>query len=388
MFHRINSCPSSFETAAIISDTTTNATEAPSLDESTTSQPSLLQSQQSHHIVDDTTLSISGHLQRNNTDHENKPFRTTLHFTQPTKSCLSSNRLQDLVNSVEGEVTGNGTTGTSSDPQLHNLLKRKVSFGQIKIREHPRALGDHPAVSSGPALSLGWYSPDPAKCAHSRTTEWSSLEAYEEARGRSPRSRDEIRLPRHERAKILLEQVGVTYSELHTYQQETAQLKHSRNQSLHDRTHFDDDDDECAAGTDANIPPVIKMLQDVGKRLFLFQQKQPPQDHSLEQKQLDDLMARAHAAERVRQQHQVAYWQSQKQQQKQPNQSELQLSSLREQTMTTNTTTSAQTATITTTTTTGGYNPRKIDYSSSEPFFLPLLTAGSDSDDSEQPLDF
>ena len=383
MFHRINSSPSSFETAAAISDTSSNATEAPSIDENSTSRPSLLQSQQSHHIVDDTTLSTSEHLPRNNTEHENKPFRTTLHFTQPTKSCLSSNRLQDLVNSGEAGLTGNGTTGTSSAPQLHNLLKRKVSFGQIKIREHPRALGDHPAVSSGPALSLGWYSPDPAKCAHSRTTEWSSLEAYEEARGRSPRSRDEIRLPRHERAKILVEQVGVTYSELQTYQQETAQLKHSRSQSLHDRTHLDD---ERAAGTDANIPPVIKMLQDVGKRLFLFHQKQPPQDHSLEQKQLDDLMARAHAAERVRQQHQVANWQSQKQQQKQPNQPELQLLSLREQTMTTITTTSTQTATITTTT--GGYNPRKMHYSSSEPFFLPLLTAGSDSDDSEQPLDF
>uniref|UniRef100_A0A7S3P3Q1 Uncharacterized protein n=1 Tax=Amphora coffeiformis TaxID=265554 RepID=A0A7S3P3Q1_9STRA len=367
LFHRYNSSSCSLEGAA----STTEA--APSMEPPTPPQQILQQ------VVDDTPINVQ---QTNHSDsdiHENNksfPTTTPLLFTLPTKSCFSNSRLQDLVPGAASDATTTSATASSA-PQLRTLLKRKVSFGHIKIREHPRALGDHPAVSSGPALSLGWYSADPTKCQHSRTTEWSSVEAYEQARGRSPRSRNEIRLPRHERQKILLEQAGVTYSELHAYQQETAQLQRSRSQSLRDRNNLDDD--ETAGG------PLIKMLQQVGKRLFLFHQKQT-QDHSVEQKQLDELMARAQAAERVRrQQHQVAFWQSQRQTNSPP----LHLLPLRGQPQT------ASTVMSTSSCCNNNNNPQTLHHSASEPFFVSMLAyssvssnSSSDSEDSEQPLDF
>lgn len=180
------------------------------------------------------------------------------------------------------------------------MPRKNVSFGHIHIREHPRAVGDHPDVTSGPALALDWYKEDDAAgCPHSRTTVWPSVSAYEEARGRRSRSRDEIRLPRHERQNLLLE-TGLTFAELHAFVHETAQLQRSRRQSLRDND-------------ESRVPPVVKVLQNVCK-LFQPKLKSPlsPFDHDAaqsssameQQRQLDSLMARAQAAERrVRQQH-------------------------------------------------------------------------------------
>jgi hypothetical protein len=252
-------------------------------------------------------------------DKETKKFPPPLPLSQlPAKSCLSLNSNSNLKESspsppkvatqsqlaiAASAVTVSTECPTSPLPRNKNMLKRKVSFGHIKIREHPRALGDHPSVSSGPALSLDWYSED-GNCPYSRTKEL-PLDEYEKERG-SPRSRREIVVPRHERQQILLEEVGIPFSEMYAFQEETAMVKRSRKKSAKCRQAMMEEKVEDAAS-----PPVVKMLRRLGQQLFSIHQNEA-QEHSTERKQLDDIMIRAQAAERIRHQHDVAYWEAHK----------------------------------------------------------------------------
>lgn len=268
----------------------------------------------------------------------------------PVMSCLGSN--SHLLNE------NNSTTDTSQPQSSKNRgdLRRKVSFGHIKIREHPRALGDHPAVSSGPALSLGWYSE--GNCPHSRTTEL-PLDEYEKVRG-SPRSRHQIIIPRHKRQEILMKEVGLPYGELLTFQRETAQLKTSR--KLAARSRLDEEDEDRYAR------PVMKMLQRVGRKLLRFHENEA-QEHSMEQKQLDELMARAEAAERVRQQHEVAYWEAQRGGRGEADRNV--------ETVDSNNNSAEELPRV---------NPKDLCHSASEPFFLSLPIG--DYSDNNEPLEF
>ena len=317
---------------------------------------------------------------------------------QPMKSCLSASRLQDSQQQEQCNETSRTAPSSNNNRhhQHHHSLKRKVSFGRISIREHPRAFGDHPGVSSGPALSLGWYSDD-GKCRDSRQIEL-PLDEYEQSRPpHQRRSRHEIVIPRHERQKILLDEVGVTYSELEAFQRETAQLKKSRRESRYQSSRYDDDDDENDNGRRRGVvPPVVKLLQRVGKQLFLLHQQESA-GQTVEQKQLDELMARAAAAERIRQQHQVAYWQQElakkkeKQQQQQQQEEEggneevQQQSSLEigdmadanENDMVDITNPYTSTAT-TVPINTESNATKKLTHSASEPYFLSLLPSSED----------
>jgi hypothetical protein len=199
---------------------------------------------------------------------------------KPLKSCLSSSNLLDLT----AEDDHDGSTFSSRSPTTRdNSIKRNVSFGHIKIREHPRALGDNPSVSSGPALSLGWYSEDPDKCEHSRTVEL-PLDEYEDGRP-SRRVRHELVVPRHEREKVLRLEAGVSLSEMYAAQREAVKVKQSRRGSV------------------LPGPPAVRLLENIAKLL----KKQGKRNHKAEQKQLDELMERAAAAEKIRKQHEQAY---------------------------------------------------------------------------------
>lgn len=91
-----------------------------------------------------------------------------------------------------------------------NAAKKTVSWDTIQINTHEVVLGDNPAVSVGPPLSIGW-----ARW-HSESL---SIDAYEEHRPERRRS-EGLRVPRSERERLLMQEFGVARS----YMVETTQL--------------------------------------------------------------------------------------------------------------------------------------------------------------------
>lgn len=112
---------------------------------------------------------------------------------KPLKSCLSSN------NSL-------ASLSDSNDQSHHapKLLKWSVLFDQVHIREHERALGDDPSVSSGAPLTIGW-----------RSSETCSLpiDKYEEVKPEA-RTKEEFLVPACVRDLMLQEQAIVTSRDL------------------------------------------------------------------------------------------------------------------------------------------------------------------------------
>lgn len=54
-----------------------------------------------------------------------------------------------------------GADGSAAAPTTSFVRgKKRVSFGEIRIREHKRTVGDHPEARSGPPVSLDWESVD------------------------------------------------------------------------------------------------------------------------------------------------------------------------------------------------------------------------------------
>jgi hypothetical protein len=115
------------------------------------------------------------------------------------KSCLSATDLRDL----NCEST---------------KIKKSVSFHRIEIREHERALGDNPAVRTGPALSIGWGSVNAISI---------DVDEYEEFRP-PRRTRSELQMPPNVRRQLLVEQVGVNRSEINAASREAERIKQSR----------------------------------------------------------------------------------------------------------------------------------------------------------------
>ena len=83
--------------------------------------------------------------------------------------------------------------GFLGDYQEGEIKKTKcVFFAFVQIREYQRILGDHPCVSSGPPISLGW---------EVETDELFSLDMYEQRRYR--RSRNDLIVPVHVRVRLM-----------------------------------------------------------------------------------------------------------------------------------------------------------------------------------------
>ena len=107
---------------------------------------------------------------------------------------------------------------TESSPKAS---KKIVSFDSIKIREHPRILGDNPSVKRGPALSLGWYN-------KGRETKL-SVEEYENLR--SPDRKKCLAVSACDRMRTLKEEAGVSYKQMLIARKEAAKIRRSRKQN-------------------------------------------------------------------------------------------------------------------------------------------------------------
>lgn len=92
-----------------------------------------------------------------------------------------------------------GSDGRRSDPQV-----RTCSFSSVNVREYERVAGDHPAVTRGVPLAIGWGY---------RQYGSVDLEEFEQMRG-PPRNKSEMRVPPVLREEILRDEHGVPDHEL------------------------------------------------------------------------------------------------------------------------------------------------------------------------------
>lgn len=86
-------------------------------------------------------------------------------------------------------------SGASS---LRPRFRRSVSFDELRIREFPVVLGDHPCCTSGLPVALGW------ECLKEVAV---GVDQYERTRGRR-KSRNELRLGYKERRELIETEVG------------------------------------------------------------------------------------------------------------------------------------------------------------------------------------
>jgi len=103
-------------------------------------------------------------------------------------------------------------------------LKRTVSFDKISIRNYERAIVDHPAVSSGPGLSISW---------HYTERSHQSVDEFELSRsGTRKLSHVDLVVSREERERILREECGYARSEIAQCVRSVNVTKHNRRQTI------------------------------------------------------------------------------------------------------------------------------------------------------------
>jgi len=112
----------------------------------------------------------------------------------------------------------------SSMKETEKKFKRNVSFDQISIRSYERSLADHPAVSSGPGLSISWKYEEGSS---------QSVDEFELSRSGSRKiNYVDLVVPREERERILREECGYARSDLAQCVRSVNAMKHNRRQTI------------------------------------------------------------------------------------------------------------------------------------------------------------
>ena len=96
-----------------------------------------------------------------------------------------------------------------------NEERRKVQFSVVQVREYERIIGDHPDVSVGPPLSLGWQYEE---------TKPKPLDDYEQSRI----SKGDYHLSSFIRKDILVYRFGISEEEIRDVEKEVIRTKIQR----------------------------------------------------------------------------------------------------------------------------------------------------------------
>ncbi len=151
---------------------------------------------------------------------------------------LLSNFLKDSspqrsIETVETATLSDSSSSISEDDSIVGQLfpssnRRHVKFGNIRIREYDRTLGDNPAVSSGPPISLDWgYNPNEKVI---------PVEEYEKKKSECEPKRRLRMLSRFKREKMLEEDIGVTRLEMKASMREVTNIQQMRKISSESKT--------------------------------------------------------------------------------------------------------------------------------------------------------
>ena len=101
-------------------------------------------------------------------------------------------------------------------------VKRSVLFDKIEIREYSRCMGDNPATTHGPSLSLSWQYD---------VVGTFDVEEYEECRPER-RASQQLLIPGSIREQILLAQTDVTKKQINTRVAEIKAMRQRRQRSV------------------------------------------------------------------------------------------------------------------------------------------------------------
>jgi hypothetical protein len=158
----------------------------------------------------------------------------------PSSSSTSTSTLQFAENKIMSNITNSKPTNiheakttttttkkTKDEPNAKAMPPpppppRKVNFDTIQFREYNLALGDNPATTNGPPLSLDWYYQD---------TEAVLVDDYEESRP-PRRITQQMILPGKVREDMLLSQTKTTKMQITRMVSQVRSSRHQRRVSV------------------------------------------------------------------------------------------------------------------------------------------------------------
>mmetsp|Transcript_1938 Transcript_1938/g.2956 ORF Transcript_1938/g.2956 Transcript_1938/m.2956 type:complete len:189 (+) Transcript_1938:98-664(+) len=120
------------------------------------------------------------------------------------------------------------TNDHNKKPQVDKTSKKRVQFSNLEIREYTVGLGDNPACTNGPALTLGW-----------RFEQSSSISIVQYEESRPPRrNKNEIRIPCRIREDRLLEECGCSMKDIVSATMENKRIQKQRRKSMNNSLIF------------------------------------------------------------------------------------------------------------------------------------------------------
>ncbi len=134
---------------------------------------------------------------------------------EPSLYATDSTETEAVPSTVDFELENQDAT---SESNASNPSKRRVNFDQIHIREYSRCLGDNPATTHGPPLSIDWQ----YNIAGSY-----DLEEYEQSRPER-RVSQQMLIPGSVREDILLKTTDVTKKQMNCVMNEIKAARHRR----------------------------------------------------------------------------------------------------------------------------------------------------------------
>ncbi len=161
----------------------------------------------------------------------------------------------DLFAFDEDTIAGDTLGEELSQSSPHH--RRHVKFGNIRIREYERTLGDNPAVSSGPPISLDW--------GYSDEEQVIPVEEYEKKKSECEPKRQLRMLSRFKREQILEEDVGVTRLEMKASMREVVSIQKMRKISSESKT--SDKSAERMETFQRKLAVALKLRKDQKKKL-------------------------------------------------------------------------------------------------------------------------
>jgi hypothetical protein len=142
--------------------------------------------------------------------------------TSSTTSTSSTFGDDDILEDTSARLDDDNDVENSKEKQQERRAARKLSWGNVQIREYNRIIGDHPEVSVGPPLSLDWQY-------HQHDD--MGVDTYEESKASSRKQRRLLRLSSLTRRNLLANEFQIPVEDLQQAEVQVQKMQRQRVQS-------------------------------------------------------------------------------------------------------------------------------------------------------------